>query len=664
MTPKMTLPDAPLALSNGLEGPDMPWMKALLGRAGLEQDPGSPALLETLAACVELPGSVAGRIARLTPEPLDRLVLAALYMEGLHLDLRRQLREGNATVRAWDDDGLEGPFIILSAEKLVHWLAGPDQVLRRRLAERLLPQSGLAAKRLIERHGASSPLDGGVRLTPFLASLLYPGDAQGDRILDAGIRLVQPTERLKDVVQTSLQKSYLDGFLALCRADSGPGRAILLWGRSGTGKTLTAKALAGELGMPLLLVRTQKVDMEASLIEKAAAAAQIEGAAIFFDECGRWMDKESQQHGPSPEAAMLLQMLQDHTGVVIAAMNQPWLRLSPAFQRRFPTQVCFGVTDSIQRAEIWRRHLRRPIAPGDLERAAAMYDLSGGFIRNATARLNIQPDGLPVTWDELQSAVNTQLHSSVEWNSIDVTSREGRTFLDRDSRKTLQGLAKLWKRNALLSYEDSRGVSRGFKALFTGQHLNEFSAVAYLAHCLRRKVQTVDLAKLIPKDDEKFKMEPADLRRSVEACSLTNGLPVLFLRRPDSSQSTKAWLLAEAFAEAGGVGVMLLTDNNLVLPERFQPNNLGPWIRLGSKPRKKLLPFIAGQYFYQLQVKDTQVESELLEMRNDKLYVIARWALAHQRLHEAEAPPGVIQEEYLKIALAQLAKPSIQSPLF
>lgn len=413
------------ALPNGTAkaeaGPDLPWMDALLGRAGFGADPGSTSALTALAACAGNAASVAGRVTRLVPEPLDRLILAALYLEGLHLDLRRGLRGGNGFARRDEEDGGTRQDM-LSAECMVQWLGGDDQGLRQRVAERLLPQSGLSARRLIERRGAAAPLDGGVRLSPFLASLLYPGDGQGERALDSGLRLVQPSERLADVVLTPEQRKELGQFLAMCHSGQVGGKSILLWGRSGTGKTFTARALANELGLPLLLVRTENEDDEAGLIEKAAAAATIEGAALFFDECGRWLDKETHYHGPSAEAAMLLQVLQDHPGVIIAAMNQDWLRLSEAFQRRFPTQVCYGQTDDAQRAELWRRHVRRPVPPAVLERSAKLYDISGGLIRNAALRLNLGPRSAPVTWEDMQTAVGTQLHGSLEWEGTVMTS--------------------------------------------------------------------------------------------------------------------------------------------------------------------------------------------------------------------------------------------------
>jgi DNA polymerase III delta prime subunit len=546
---------------------------------------------------------------------------------------------------------------------LVRWLGGEDPGLRRRLAERLLPQFGLAAKSLIDRSGASSPLDGGVKLTTFLASLLYPGDTQGERVLCPGLHLVQPKELLKDVVLTQHQRSQLEQFLSLCRASQGPGRAILLWGRAGTGKTLTAKALAGELGMPLLFVRAHDTLHEAGLIERAAAAAQIEGAALFFDECGRWLDSENRPGGPSPEASMLLQVLQDHPGVVIAAMNQGWLRMSDAFKRRFPTQICYGATESAHRAELWRRHIKRPVTDAILERTARLYDISGGFIKNASAQLNLGDPSLGASWEEIQSAVSTQLHASVEWEGSGWSAKDGRSALDADCRRSLQRLGQIWSKNTLLAHEDSHEECRGFKALFRGRVQHQMIGLAYLAQRLRRKAQMVYLSDLLPKDGQKGYLSPADLRRSAEACSLSNGLPVLRLSGDEFNMDGPARPMVRAFLGAGGFGVVsVMSDTRL--PDFLQADAMGPWITLKAPKRTSLSELKIGTHRYRLEVKDAALEQVLLGMPGAKLQLLARWALAKQQADDPGKVPDFISEAQLRTALNNLTKPATQTPIF
>ncbi|WP_130471074.1 AAA family ATPase [Candidatus Magnetaquicoccus inordinatus] len=136
-----------------------------------------------------------------------------------------------------------------------------------------------------------------------------------------------------------------------------PRRKILLVGPPGTGKTMTASVLAGELGLPLFQVRLDAV-LTKYMGETAAKLRQIFDAITatrgiyFFDEC----DAIGSQRGLSNDVGEIrrvlnsfLQMLeQDQSqSVIIAASNHAEI-LDYALFRRFDDVIEYGLPNQEQ----------------------------------------------------------------------------------------------------------------------------------------------------------------------------------------------------------------------------------------------------------------------------------------------------------------------------
>jgi hypothetical protein len=203
----------------------------------------------------------------------------------------------------------------------------------------------------------------------------------------------------------------------------GHGPVVLFSGRSGTGKTLAAEAVAGALHRPLVVVDLSRlvskyIGETEKHIDEVLGAAERAGCVLFFDEADalfaqRTEVASSNDRYANLEVGYLLQRIEQHDGVVILATN---LRqsLDEAFLRRFQFRIEFPLPDEAERTELWTRLLAvAGVADPalDLPGLAAAHRLSGGDIRNASlkALLLSEEAGVPLTRAHLDAAVALEL---------------------------------------------------------------------------------------------------------------------------------------------------------------------------------------------------------------------------------------------------------------
>jgi len=145
-----------------------------------------------------------------------------------------------------------------------------------------------------------------------------------------------------------------------------PRRKLLLVGPSGTGKTMTAAALAGELGIPLFLVRLDRLITK--FMGETAAKLRIVFDAIksvrgvyFFDE----FDAIGSQRGLMNDVGEIrrvlnsfLQMLEqdDSNSVILAATNHPEL-LDHALYRRFDDVIEYTLPSQFEIEKLLKNKL-------------------------------------------------------------------------------------------------------------------------------------------------------------------------------------------------------------------------------------------------------------------------------------------------------------------
>jgi SpoVK/Ycf46/Vps4 family AAA+-type ATPase len=147
-----------------------------------------------------------------------------------------------------------------------------------------------------------------------------------------------------------------------------PRRKLLLVGPPGTGKTMTASALAGELGTPLFQVRLDGL-ITKFMGETAAKLRQIFDATgetrgvYFFDEFDAIGSQRSLANDVGEIRRVLnsfLQMIEHDIShsLIVAATNHPEL-LDPALFRRFDDVLYYSLPDVSQIATLLKAKLRR-----------------------------------------------------------------------------------------------------------------------------------------------------------------------------------------------------------------------------------------------------------------------------------------------------------------
>jgi hypothetical protein len=175
---------------------------------------------------------------------------------------------------------------------------------------------------------------------------------------------------------------------------AGRGVAVLFAGPSGTGKTLAARLVAGEIGHPLYRVDLASVvskyigETERNL-DAVFTAAEHTDAVLLFDEADALFGKRSEVQDARDryanlEVAYLLQRMEDYDGLAVLATNLQH-HLDQAFTRRLAFIVHFPFPEVPERERIWRAvwPTGLPHTPDlDFRLLAERYPLSGGHIRN------------------------------------------------------------------------------------------------------------------------------------------------------------------------------------------------------------------------------------------------------------------------------------------
>ncbi len=209
--------------------------------------------------------------------------------------------------------------------------------------------------------------------------------------------LIAPAELQRDLRELVLQAETRVAVLRAAGFDA-PGQSLgvsaVFAGPSGTGKTMAARLVAGELGLPLYAVNLATVvskyigETERNL-DAVFAAAERADAVLLFDEAealfGRRSEvQDARDRYANIEIAFLLQRVERYDGVAILATNL-LDHFDEAFARRLSFCVRFPYPDEGQRLLLWQGvwPAGTAFAPDvDLAAVAVRHPFAGGHIRN------------------------------------------------------------------------------------------------------------------------------------------------------------------------------------------------------------------------------------------------------------------------------------------
>jgi AAA+ superfamily predicted ATPase len=223
-----------------------------------------------------------------------------------------------------------------------------------------------------------------------LATKIQPRYRWEDIVLPPDTR-----QQLQEMVNMVRQRPLVYGQWGFDRKLAlGKGLNALFAGESGTGKTMSADIMAGQLGLDLYkidlstLVSKYIGETEKNL-NRIFTEAATSNAILFFDEADaifgkRSEVKDSHDRYANIEISYLLQRMEAYDGVVILATNMR-SNLDEAFTRRLHFIIEFPFPEAADREVIWRVNFppETPLAADvDYRLLAERFRLAGGNIRN------------------------------------------------------------------------------------------------------------------------------------------------------------------------------------------------------------------------------------------------------------------------------------------
>jgi AAA+ superfamily predicted ATPase len=218
-------------------------------------------------------------------------------------------------------------------------------------------------------------ISNGSTFAPKGVSTLTTHSTNGKEREAALFEIIYPDKTLSDVVLTPTNREKIDGVIrefsnwdVLMGNGVYPTRRVLFYGPPGCGKTMTAGAIAAEIGLPLLYVRFDAIISSylgetAGNIRKVFDFVNGDSYVMLFDEFDAIARSRNDQyeHGEIKRVVnTFLQQIDSFKGrsLVIAATNFEQA-LDYAIWRRFDSTLRFDMPDNNERIKLFNLKMKQ-----------------------------------------------------------------------------------------------------------------------------------------------------------------------------------------------------------------------------------------------------------------------------------------------------------------